>query len=219
MFGDAKRLDINTNRFLTYAYTCIDQLDWNENKSFKNIEFEFFKYANIFPSSYKSNFDKKHMETFSKWRFIHTGFTKEGMALLTSSIDIHNYTVLPHVYETQYLYTYILVQYQKLYLKKIENEFIEKSTMVSARESFIKFTKRLWIQEVTNDDVGTNIYKKARHVCEIEKIYNNIKNKFDIAYKELNIEKESKVNIIILAILGISLLLNVVNFIALLKMM
>lgn len=66
MFGDAKMLDINTNRFLTYAYTCIDQLDWNENKSFKNIEFEFFKYANIFPSSYKSNFDKniwKHFQS------------------------------------------------------------------------------------------------------------------------------------------------------------
>lgn len=216
---DAKKLDINTNRFLTYAYTCIEQANWNESNPFKNIEFEFFKYANIFPSSYKSNFDKKHMETLAKWRFIHTGFTKEGMALLTSSIDIHNYTVLPHLYENQYLYTYILVQYQKLYLKKIENEFKEKSTMASAREKFIKFTKKLWIQEVTNDDVGTNIYKKARHVCEIEKIYNNIKNKFDIAYKELNIEKESKVNKVILVILGISLLLNIVNFIALLRLM
>ena len=91
--------------------------------------------------------------------------------------------------------------------------------MAVARENFIKFTKKLWIQEVTNDDVGTNIYKKVRHVCEIEKIYNNIKNKFDIAYKELNIEKESKVNKVILAILGISLLLNIVNFIALLRMM
>ena len=91
--------------------------------------------------------------------------------------------------------------------------------MINAREAFIKFTKNLWIQEVTNDDVGTNIYKKARHVSEIEKIYNNIKNKFDIAYKELNIEKVSKVNKVILVILGVSLLLNIVNFIALLRLM
>ena len=91
--------------------------------------------------------------------------------------------------------------------------------MEYAKESFIKFTKKLWIQEVTNDDVGTNIYKKTRNVCEIEKLYNNIKNKFDIAYKELNIEKQTKINKVILAILGISLLLNIVNFIALLKMM
>ena len=63
------------------------------------------------------------------------------------------------------------------------------------------------------------IYKKARHISEIEKIYNNIKNKFDIAYKELNIEKESKVNKLILVALGLSLFLNIINFIALMKMM
>lgn len=212
---DTKQLDINTNRFITYAYTCIDQTYWNETNQFKNIEFEFFKYANIFPSSYKSNFDKKHMEILSKWKFIQTGFTKEGMALLTSSIDIHNYTKLPHVYENQYLYTYILVQYQKIYLKKLENECKKKNMAGLAREKFIEFTKDLWIQEVTQDDVGTNIYKKARHVAEVEKIYNNIKNKFDIAYKELNIEKESKVNRLILVALGLSLILNIINFIIL----
>lgn len=216
---DAKDLDIDTNRFLTFAYTCIEQEDWNEMKQFREIEFEFFKYANIFPSSYKSNFDKKHMETLAKWKFIRTGFTKEGMALLTSGIDIHNYTKLPHVYENQYLYTYILVLYQKVYLKKLEKEFKKKNTAANAREKFIKFTKNLWIQEITNDDVGTNIYKKARHVLEVEKIYNLIKNKFDIAYKELNIEKDNKTNIMIFILLIMSLSLNVINFIAWLKMM
>lgn len=217
--SDAKKLDINTNRFITYAYTCIDQIDWNETNQFENIEFEFFKYANIFPSSYKSNFDKKHMEILSKWKFIQTGFTKEGMALLTSSIDIHNYTKLPHAYENQYLYTYILVQYQKLYLKKLENEYKQKNMSNSTREKFINFTKELWIQEITHDDIGTNIYIKARKVSEVEKIYNNIKNKFDVAYKELNIEKESKINKIILLTLGLSLLLNIINFIALIKLL
>lgn len=216
---DSKKLDINTNRFITYAYTCIDQIDWNEASQFKNIEFEFFKYANIFPSSYKSNFDKKHMEILSKWKFIQTGFTKEGMALLTSSIDIHNYTKLPHVYENQYLYTYILVQYQKMYLKKLENEYKQKNMANTSREKFIDFTKNLWIQEVTHDDVGTHIYKKARHVSEVDKIYNNLKNKFDIAYKELNIERESKMNKVILATLGLSLLLNIINLLALIKLL
>lgn len=216
---DSKKLDINTNRFITYAYTCIDQIDWNETNQFKNIEFEFFKYANIFPSSYKSNFDKKHMEILSKWKFIQTGFTKEGMALLTSSIDIHNYTKLPHAYENQYLYTYILVQYQKMYLKKLENECKQKNMASTSREKFIDFTKELWIQEVTHDDVGTHIYKKSRHVSEVEKIYNNLKNKFDIAYKELNIERESKMNKLILATLGLSLLLNIINLIALIKLL
>lgn len=76
--ADSKELNIDTNRFLTYAYTCIDQEDWNELKQFKDIEFEFFKYANILPSNYKSNFDKRHMEILSKWKFIRTGITKAG---------------------------------------------------------------------------------------------------------------------------------------------
>lgn len=216
---DAKALDIDTNRFLTFAYTCIEQTDWNEEKKFKELEFEFFKYANIFPSSYKSNFDKKHLEIINKWKFIKTGFTKEGMALLTSGIDIHNYTKLPYIYENQYLYIYILVQYQKLYLKKLEQESKNKNMTQGLREKFIKFTKELWIHEITNDDIGGQIYKKIRHVCEIEKIYHGLKNKFDIAYKELNIEKENKVNKIILIILAISLLLNVINFISLIRIM
>ncbi len=216
---DAKALNIDTNRFLTYAYTCIEQEHWNDDKQFKNIEFEFFKYANIFPSSYKSNFDKKHMEILSKWKFIRTGFTKAGMGLLTSGIDIHNYTKLPYLYENQYLYTYLLVQYQKIYLKKLENESKNKNMAAKARDKFIKFTKDLWIGEITNDDVGSHIYKKTRQVCETQKLYEDVKNKFDIAYKELNIEKESKVNKIILVILGISLLLNIINFISLIKMM
>lgn len=215
---DAKALNIDTNRFLTFAYTCIEQDSWNDDKQFKDIEFEFFKYANIFPSSYKSNFDKRHMEILSKWKFIRTGFTKEGMGLLTSGIDIHNYTKLPYLYENQYLYTYIFAQYQKIYLKKLENEAKNKNMSADAREKFIKFSKELWIGEVTNDDVGTNIYKKTRLVCDIQKLYEEVKNKFDIAYKELNIEKESKMNKIILVLLGISLLLNIVNFISLINM-
>ncbi|MCI9017226.1 MAG: hypothetical protein HFJ53_08740 [Clostridia bacterium] len=214
----SKDLNIDTNRFLTYAYTCIEQKDWNESKSFKNIEFEFLKYLNLNPSSCKSNFEKKNIQTFSKWKFIKLGMTKEGTMLMASGIDTYNYTKLPHLYENQYFYTYILVQYQKIYLNKIEQELKEKSTANQAREKFIKFTKDLWVQEITNDDTGTNLYKKYKIASEIDKKYIAIKNKFDIAYKELNLEKESKINKIILIVLVISLALNIINFIALMKL-
>ncbi len=216
---DAKAVDIDTNRFLTYAYTCIEQQYWNDQNLFKDFEFEFLKYANIFPSSYKSNFNKKNIQMLRKWKFIKAAFTKEGMTLLTSSIDTYNYTKLPHAYENQYLYTYLLVQYQKVYLKKLENDSKDKQMQKDIRSKFINFTKKIWIQEVTHDDVGSNIYKKVRNVCDIEKIYSGMKNKFDIAYKELNIERENKVNKIIIVVLFISLILNMINFIALLNMM
>lgn len=216
--ADSKELNIDTNRFLTYAYTCIDQEDWNELKQFKDIEFEFFKYANILPSNYKSNFDKRHMEILSKWKFIRTGITKAGVSLITSGIDTYNYTKLPYTYENEYLYTYILVQYQKIYLNKLENEFKQKNQSEKAREKFIKFTKNLWIQEITNDDIGSNLYKKYRQVAELEKKYVTIKNKYDIAYKELNIEKENKINKAILIALVVSLLFNIINFISLMNL-
>ena len=139
--------------------------------------------------------------------------------MLTSGIDIHNYTKLPHLYENQYLYTYLLVQYQKIYLKKLGQEAKNKPMVVKAKHKFIQFTKELWIEEVTSDDVGSNIYKKAKQVCEVQKLYEEVKNKFDIAYKELNIEKQTKINKVILIILGISLLFNIINFISLITMM
>lgn len=215
--ANVQKVDIDTNRFLTYAYTCIEQKDWNEVKGFKDIEFEFFKYANILPSSYKSTFDKKQVETLAKMKYIKTGFTKEGTALLSSGMDTYNYTKLPYIFEHQYLYIYLFVQYQKIYLKKLENEYKQGKHLAQIREKFIAFSKKLWLQEVTNDDMGSCMYKKNKTVSEVEKIYHTIKSKFDIAYKELNIEKETKINKVILIVLGVSLLLNVINFIMVIK--
>lgn len=215
---DSKKIDIDTNRFLTHAYTCIEQKDWNESKAFKGIEFEFLKYANVLPSSHKSSFDRKHMQILSKMKFVKTGFTKEGTTVLASGIDTYNYTKLPYMFENEYLYTYILVQYQKIYLKKLEKEYKQANTAAQAREKFIHFTKKLWIHEITNDDMGSEWYKKCKSVAEVEKIYHTIKSKFDIAYQELNIEKENKINKVILCILGISLLLNIANFIVLMRL-
>ena len=74
-------------------------------------------------------------------------------------------------------------------MKKLEQEAKRKHTQKKARQEFIKFSKELWISEITNDDIGSNIYQKTRQVCEVQKLYEDIKNKFDIVYKERNIEK------------------------------
>ena len=66
--------------------------------------------------------------------------------------------------------------------------------------------------------VATLFYNKWKEIFELQKIYNEIKNKYDVIYKELNIDKNTKINKIILTSLIISLLLNAVNFIALIKL-
>ena len=35
---EAMKIDIDTEKFLTYSYVCIDRAAWNSNKNFENIK-------------------------------------------------------------------------------------------------------------------------------------------------------------------------------------
>lgn len=212
---EAMKLNLDTEKFLTYSYSCIDQGAWNQENGFESIEHNFIKYANILPADNSRNFELEKVKTFSKWKYAKLGLTKSGMVLFSSSQDMNNYTILPDEYENQYLYTYILNLYKKIYLKKLELEFKNASKVKKARKNFIDFTKNLWIQEITEDETGTLLNHKLQEVFELEKLYNEVKNKYDVLYKELNIEKNRKSTIMIAVILVISLIFNILNFIAL----
>lgn len=213
----AARLNIDTERFLTYSYTCIDQEAWNATQPFEEISYQFIKYANILPTDSSRDYEYQKVEIFSKWKYAKIGLTKLGMMLFSSSNDLSNYTILPEEYENQYFYTYLFNLYKKIYLRKIELELKQSTTLKKARKKFIEFTKNLWIQEITEDETGTLLNDKLQEVFEIEKLYNQVKYKYDLLYKELNFEKERKTTIIIAIILGISFVLNVINFMAFLK--
>ena len=177
-----RQINIDTNRFYTYSYACIDSRYWNEEKDFSTIEHEFLKYANILPDSNKSNFENNKIKTIADSKYIKIAYSKLGTTLLTTGIDTYNYTKLPYNYENQYLYTYILALYEKLYLKKIESEFksILKIKNNKTRQKFVKFTKQLWIQEITDEDEGSQMYQEYKDVLQLDKLYNSIKNKYDI---------------------------------------
>ena len=51
-----------------------------------------------------------------------------------------------------------------------------------------------------------------REVLELEESYNRIKNKYDILYRELKIEKTEKMSVIIACILVVTLVFNVLNW-------
>lgn len=210
---EATRLNIDTERFLTYSYVCINQDAWNHMKPFDEIKYQFIKYANILPADSSRDYEYENIEIFSKWKYAKLGLTKLGMTLFSSSNDMNNYTILPQEYENQYFYTYIFNLYQKIYLKKIELEFKNITKIKKARKKFIEFTKNLWIQEITEDETGTLLSDKLQKILELDKLYNEVKNKYDILYKELNIQKQGKITIVIVVILVISLLLNILNFI------
>ena len=215
--SEALKLNIDTERFLTYSYVCVDQEAWNSSTQFENIQYYFNKYANILPADNSRELDSDKVETFSKWKYAKLGLTKLGMTLFSSTSDMNNYTILPEEYENQYFYTYIINLYKKIYLKKLENDFKNRNNIKKTRKKFIEFTKKMWIQEITDDETGTLLNHKLQEVFELEKLYAEVKNKYDVLYKELNIERNRNSLIIISVILVISLILNILNFVVLTK--
>ena len=209
--ADAMKLDIDTERFLTFSYACIDQENWNSTNEFDNIRSSYIKFLNILPNDNSVNYSKENMKVISKWKYAKLGVTKQGVTLLCSSCDINNYTVLPHEFEEQYLYTYILAIYTKIYLTKINLDFTNGHEVKKGRKEFIKFTQTLWINEVTSEDTGSIFYQNLKEVLELKALYFDTKNKYDILYKNMNIEKTTKSNFVIAIILIIILIINIIN--------
>lgn len=214
---EAMKLDIDTERFLTYSYVCIDQEAWNSNTKFDDINHYYIKYANILPADNSRKLEEEKITTVSRWKYAKLAISKLGVMLFSSSEDMNNYTILPDEFENQYLYTYILNLYKKINLKKIEQKLKDAKKVKIARKKFIEFTKKMWIQEITEDEAGTMLNHKIGEVLELENLYGQVKNKYDVLYKDLNIEKDKKVTITIGIILIASLIFNVLNFIALMR--
>lgn len=211
-----EKLDIDTEKLYTYAYICIDQESWNDNKNFEGIKNEFEKFANVLPSNYNVRGEKIKTYDIARFKYAKIGLTKTSTTLLTSGTEIYNYTKLPYEFENQYFYTYIIELYKNIYLKKIAVEYKKNKTQ-ETRKKFINFSKNIWIQEITSQNEGNNFAKNWKKVLELETEYKEVKNKYDLMYKESELEKNEKINKIILVVLFISLVLNIINFCILLK--
>ncbi len=212
---ERKNLDINQEKFFTYSYTCIDQSNWNVEEDFNNLKSIYTKYVKILPNDNNILFNTDQTKIMGNWNYAKLGLTKVGVTLFASNIEINNYTVFPHEFENQYLYTYILALYVKIYIKTINADLKHGINVTKARKKFIEFTKNIWIQEITEEDIGTQFYNNLKSVLELDDLYLETKNRYDILYKELNIEKNTKINKIIVIILLASLIINILNFIAL----
>jgi len=212
---DTKKFDIDTNKFLIYNYCCIEQEFWNNELDFNKIENEFIKYANILPSRYSSTIDRRGIVILSKSSYVKIGINSSETSLLSSSSDPNTYTKLPVFYENQYLYHYILALYKKIYLKKILKELTDKKEEKKARNKIIKFTKELWVREITDNSFGSILERTWKKELRINSMYDNMKKQYDMLYKQTNIEKMQKLNRGIIAALCVSLIVNIVNFITL----
>ena len=214
---EALKLDLETERFLTYSYICVDQEAWNNENDFEKISHQYIRYAKVLPADNSRKLEEEKITTISNWKFAKLAINKLGVMLFSSSADMNNYTILPDEFENQFLYTYIINLYKKIYLKKIELQLKDPKQVKKARKRFIDFTKNLWIRELTDDETGTMLNHKIAETLELEKLYAQVKNKYDILYKDLNIEKNRTSTIIIAVVLGASLIFNILNFVILMR--
>ena len=146
-----------------------------------------------------------------KLKYYRISATKQSSNLLCSGVDTYNFTRLPYEYENEYFYTYIVTLYQKLFLMRLNSEFKGYSKIKEMKDEFVKFTKQIWEKEVTLSDSGSLYYTSLKRVLELDDLYNEIKNKYEIVYKDLNIEKNNKYYLILIYLLIVSLCLNFIN--------
>lgn len=217
------REELANSNFFVYSYACIESDKWNEKSEFLQIENEFYKYANALPRQYLSDFNKTNIEQnlhiIEKFKYSKMALTKNSSNILCSGIDTFNYTKLPHQYENEYFYTYILILYQKMFLKRLNSDFKEYEKISKMRTKFINFTKQIWEKEITLDDTGSLYYKTIKKTLEIEELYDEIRTKYEIIYKDLNIEKNNSYYSIIIILLIFSLIFNTVNILFLMYLL
>ena len=218
-----KKEQLLNSQFYTYSYVCVETSNWNEKTDFINIENDFLKFASVLPSDYNSDFNKANIENnlhiIERLKYSKTTLTNMSSNIMCSGIDTYNYTKLPYEYENQYFYLYILSLYKKIFLMRLNFEFKQYDTIIKRKDVFIRFTKQLWNKDVTLDDSGSLYYKTLNKTLELEELYNEIQNKYEVIYKDLNIEKNNFYYSVMVLLLIVSLMFNTVNIIFLLYLL
>ena len=143
--GNSKKshiMNIDTNRFYTFSYACLEQEYWNQNNDFSNIENEFNKYCSVSKNSNQLSLKTNNIKILENWEYAKIGISNYAVALLSSGANTNNYTKLPFDFENQYLYMYIWILYQKIYLNKIASEFNKPEKYKMTRKKFVDFTRK-----------------------------------------------------------------------------
>lgn len=215
--------DITNSQFYTYSYVCLESNQWNEKTNFDYLENDFLKFANVLPSNYNSDFDKTNLEhnlhVIEKLKYVKTTIANTSSNIICSGVDTYNYTKLPYEYENQYFYTYVFSLYKTMFLRKLNIDFKDYDKIVKMRVKFIKFTKTIWNKEITLDDTGALYYKTLNRTLELEELYEEIKNKYEVIYKDLNIEKNNVYYSVIVILLIFSLIFNTINILFLMYLL
>ena len=213
----SKKANIGNDKFFVYSYSCIDQKDWNENTNDNDLNSLFEKYRSTLPANSQiindeySIVESENRKLVYKNQYLKYGFTATSTVLFTSNINPSNFTLVPQKFESEYLYTYLLTLYKKIFLNKLNYEF--KKKFKNAQNGLLDFTKKIWIQDITNEEFGKTLETCWIENLDINSMYLKIKSEYDITYKKHNVEQLNKNNIITLVVVVTILIINIFTII------
>ena len=188
----------------TYSYLCVDGEDWNKQKEFELLQTEVNKLANVLPSN---SSEAIRLELIEKSNYAKIGVGKTGTALITNSLEAYNCAKLPFEYENQYLYTLILVLYEKLIIERI-NKKIKTNQK-------IKEENKIFVKQITKEEIGIKLYEAWQKSIGIREKFLQMFKK----YNEIIMKKNKRNTIIIWGIIGACIITNIINIIILLNVL
>ena len=208
---EAKQINLDTDRLITYGYVCLDQNEWNDNVDVKLLEKEFDKYRKMKPAEEQIEDVTLKEQSVYREKYLYYGFTNNATVLFTCDNNIKNYTTIPFKYENEQLYHYIFNLYKKIYLKKIIYQLQQTKQFEPVKQKFLTFAKKDWIYEVTNDEIGRILEKYYTEEQNLKETFIKLKQQYDLLYKDYEIEKTKKCNKWITAFIGVMIVLNIIN--------
>ena len=207
----APKINLDTNRLITYSYVCLDQENWNEETDILNLQKEFEKYRSIKPANEQINDITYQSDSVYKEKYVYYGFSNNATVLLTCDNNIQNYTELLFQYENAQLYHYIYYLHQKVYLNKLNYEIKQAKNFENIKSRFITFAKNDWIYEITNNITGTMLDKYYRKELILDDTFIRLKAKYDLLYKDYEVGKTNKHHNWIITIIGIIVVIGLIK--------
>lgn len=201
------------DKFYTFSYLCLDNLVWNENTDFRELQTIFNKYSEVLPAEFNSEFSdiNNAIEVIEDLKYSKIGITNLSSNLFSSGLEIHNFTKIPIEYETTYLYIYIYKIFQKVFLDKIGRDIFIKRKYKKALRDLKYFTEKFWGNPITLQDKGVLYINKLKSIFDLNNKYNEIQNKVDIIYKESRVDKYYKYSKGIYYLLVILIIITILN--------
>jgi hypothetical protein len=209
-FEDVEVENIYFDRLFTYSYMCLDEKEWNENKSLDDIINEFYKFQYVLPGNYGSSFDPGFKgvkdNTYIRWKYSIYGFSRESGVVFSSESEKFNSTKLPGYYENMYFYIFLLAFYQRIALIIFSQELMTggRNRIEKLKVELAKFTHFSWFSQITNSEQGMDIWKKWQKAFDLPALFDEVQKEYSEYYEYTVARGQERINLFLVIVFVIS---------------